>query len=289
MGIIASIISFAWIGQHVKEIAIGLAVIIFLIILTKHNMKKQAIRAQQARIERERAEADRRAAAEAAREAEEQRQREAAAAEKENRIQRAIEANPGSERFRSLSVSNEVTVHNMTITEFTPISKVRYVAFDLETTGISHVDHSIVEIGAVRVENGHITDTFSQLIDPERPMPADATAVNHITDSMLRGQPKIYEVLPAFLNFVGDDVLVAHNAPFDVRFISQACMRNGFIVPGNCFDTMNFARYWPEAENRKLTTLAAAAGIPCGTAHRALDDAKTVAQLVTATNEKRKK
>ena len=202
-------------------------------------------------------------------------------------IDAAVAQCPGSEKYRLETQQTEVTVPDLNITQFTPISKKRYIAFDFETTGLRHNADNIVEIGAVRVENGEITAEFHQLVDPECPMPAEASAVNHITDSMLAGQPKIHQVLPAFLSFVGDDVIVAHNAAFDVRFLSQACMRNRFRVPGPYFDTMLLARYWPEAESKKLSSLLAAAGIENDEAHRALGDARAVTKLISATNERR--
>ena len=184
-------------------------------------------------------------------------------------------------------VQTEINVPALNITNFTAVSKQRYVAFDLETTGLNPVDDGIVEIGAVLVENGNITKEYHQMVNPQIPISPEASAVNHITDSMVAGSPLIHQVLPYFLAFVGDDVLVAHNAPFDIRFIAQACMQNRFRVPLSFFDTMSLARYWPEASDKKLTSLAAAAGIETDTAHRALSDAKTVVALVNATNERR--
>lgn len=175
----------------------------------------------------------------------------------------------------------------LTITQFTPISKRRYVAFDLETTGLSQGDDAIVEIAAVRVVNGEVTDEYQQLVDPRKPMPAEAQEINHITDDMLKGKPTIYEALPSFLSFIGDDVLAAHNARFDAKFLAQACMIGRFKTPSRYFDTMELARYWPEAENKKLGTLLAAAGIENDDAHRALGDACAVAALISATNERR--
>ena len=208
-------------------------------------------------------------------------------AKREAEIEEAINRTPSARQYRLNYTQQEATVHDMTITEFTPISKKTYVAFDLETTGINNVNDAIVEIAAVRVENGIIVDEYHQLVDPDRPMPAEASAINHITDDMLAGKPKIHQVLPSFLSFVGDDALVAHNAPFDIRFICQACMRNRFRIPASCFNTMNLARYWPEAENKKLVTLAAAAGIEIENAHRAMDDTKALVSFINATNERR--
>ena len=202
-------------------------------------------------------------------------------------VDTAIAAIPGAEKYRLAQTQTEVNFTKLNITEFTSISKSRYIAFDLETTGLDYGSDAIVEIGAVLIENGVITKEYHQMIDPERPMPYEASAVNHITDDMLSGQPKIHQVLPAFLSFVGDDVLVAHNALFDMRFLAQACMVNRLRIPIVFFDTMNLARYWPEAEDKKLISLASAAGIQIDEAHRALSDARAVADLIAATNQRR--
>ena len=199
----------------------------------------------------------------------------------------AIASCPGSEKYRLEKTQSEVNAHTLNITEFTPISKSRYIAFDLETTGLDHGSDTIVEIGAVLVENGIITKEYHQMVNPNHPMPAEASAINHITDDMLAGQPQIHQVLPAFLTFVGDDILAAHNAKFDLRFLCQACMRNRFRIPVGFFDTMNLARYWPEAEDKKLISLTSAAGIQIDDAHRALSDARAVADLIAATNQRR--
>lgn len=211
----------------------------------------------------------------------------AAIKKRADEIDAAISACPGSEKYRLSAQQTESNVKTLNITEFTPISKKRYVAFDFETTGVRYTEDKIVEIGAVLVENGEVVKEYHQMVDPECPMPADASAVNHITDDMLADQPKIHQVLPAFLSFVGDDVLVAHNAPFDIRFLCQACMVHRFRTPAVCFDTMTLARYWPESNDRKLTSLIAAAGIENDDAHRALSDARAVAALVSATNKRR--
>lgn len=202
--------------------------------------------------------------------------------EKERQIDSAVSAVPGSDKYRLSKTQTEATIHGLNITEFSKIYNSRYIAFDLETTGLNPVDNAIVEIGAVLVENGVITKEYHQLIDPGCPMPPDASAVNHITDDMLSDKPAIHQVLPSFLSFVGDDILAAHNAAFDIKFIAQACMRNRFRIPVGYFDTMTLARYWPESEDRKLISLCDVAGVEIETAHRALDDARAVAGLISA-------
>lgn len=281
--------ALSWVFGHIKEIGIAILILIFLLILRRSSKRKAAIRAYQ----RQQEEIARRAEEEKRKAEEEERKREAEIArsisEREARIQAAIDANPGSDQYRLNYQRKEVNYETLNITQFTSVSKKRFVAFDLETTGIDPASDQIVEIGAVRVVDGQIVDTFEQLIDPGCRMPAEASAVNHITDDMVCGKPYIYEVLPAFLNFIGDDVLAAHNARFDISFVAQNCMLYKFKAPERVFDTMLLARYYPEAGSRKLIRLCEAAGIELDGAHRALADAKAVAELILATNDLREK
>lgn len=268
--------------------AIGAAIPIFFFINGKHKAKRAARAAEE---KRQRIQEAARANAEKWKneEAERKRIRQAERDRIEQETCDAVALCPGSEKYRLDSYQDELNASPLNITAFTPISKKRYVAFDIETTGLDYSINQIVEIGAVRVENGEITAEYSQLINPGCNMPAAASAVNHITDDMLIHQPKIHQVLPAFLSFIGDDVLAAHNAAFDVRFILQACMLNRFRAPDTYFDTMSLSRYWPDASDKKLSSLIAAAGVENDQAHRALGDARAVARLISATNQKRAK
>lgn len=105
------------------------------------------------------------------------------------------------------------------------IRNTTFVAFDLETTGLTPVVDRIVEIGAVRFRAGEVLDTFQALVDPEMRISAGATATNGITDDMVKGQPTIEKVLPLFLDFLGQDIPVAHHAPFDVGFLTYDISR----------------------------------------------------------------
>lgn len=273
--------------RDVFAIPIIILALIFIVVVYKKmkrsRMERIAAEQQQQRQQKMREEAEKR-------EKEFQNGLKQAKASFNRRMQEvdtAIAAIPGAEKYRLAETQTEASFKKLNITEFTSISKSRYIAFDLETTGLDYGSDAIVEIGAVLVENSVITKEYHQMIDPGRPMPYEASAVNHITDDMLSGQPKIHQVLPAFLSFVGDDVLVAHNALFDMRFLAQACMVNRLRIPIVFFDSMNLARYWPEAEDKKLISLASAAGIQIDDAHRALSDARAVADLIAATNQRR--
>lgn len=273
---------------------IALVAVVVLVVLVIIRKIKAAAAVKSARRQAAAREEARKEEAKRFLEEQKQRQQESEARARQNArdrelsIQQVLQQYPAAASWRVESIDTEASAHLMNITEFTPVSKKRYVAIDLETTGLHDDSDAIVEIGAVRVEKGQITAEFQQLIDPERHMPLTASSVNHITDDMLQGMPKIYQVIPALIDFIGDDVLVAHNARFDAKFLMQAFSRNRFRVPANWFDTMELARYWPESPNKKLASLISAAGIQNDQAHRALGDARAVAALITATNERRK-
>lgn len=170
--------------------------------------------------------------------------------------------------------------HLISIAAFQKVVNDRFVVFDFETTGLSPENDQIVEIGAVRVEHGKITDTYQKLINPGIHMPEATSKKNHITDDMLKGCPSIKTVLPDFLSFVGSDVLAAHNASFDSAFLMAACEKYHKTVPEKYFDTMRLSVYWPNLSNRKLETFLKAAGIKNSSAHRALGDATATANLI---------
>ena len=150
----------------------------------------------------------------------------------------------------------------------------KFVAFDLETTGTKPSADMIVEIGAVRFDGGEIQRSFSTLVDPGISIPMEASAVNGIHDEMVRGQPPIKEVLGAFADFCGDLPLVAHNAPFDYKFLLEDIRLHRAPAPrGVVLDTLPLARYiYPGLPNYRLGTLIRHFQIPSGTLHRAEDD-----------------
>lgn len=260
---------------------IGIVVILLLFLIPVFKRKKAARLAADEQRRRQ-AEAQKQIDLFNQRRVEAEEEAKRARQDRENQIVSAVSAVPGADKYRLSKTQTDATIHGLNITEFSKVYNTRYVAFDLETTGLNPVNNAIVEIGAVLVENGAITKEYHQLVDPGCPMPPSASAVNHITDDMLSGQPAIHQVLPAFLSFVGDDILAAHNAAFDIKFIAQSCMRNRFRIPVGFFDTMALARYWPESEDKKLISLCDAAGVEIETAHRALDDARAVAGLISA-------
>lgn len=150
----------------------------------------------------------------------------------------------------------------------------KFIAFDLETTGTKPKEDMIVEIGAVLFEGGRAVKGYGTLIDPGCPIPPDASAVNGITDEMVCGQPKVADVLSDFADFCGDLPLVAHNAPFDFRFLLEDIKLHRAPAPsGLVLDTLPLARkVFPGLPNYKLWTLVRHFEFPSGTFHRAEED-----------------
>ena len=155
-----------------------------------------------------------------------------------------------------------------------------FVVFDIETTGFSAAEDRIIEIGAVKITDGAIVDRFSTFVNPEVPIPFEIQQLTHITDDMVLGAPKIEEALPAFLDFVGESALVAHNAGFDVGFIEQNCVRLGRSRTFTSVDTVGLARVLlPTLSKYKLNIVAKALNISLENHHRAVDDAAATAEI----------
>lgn len=155
--------------------------------------------------------------------------------------------------------------------DYTP----NYIVFDLETTGTSPNNDSIIEISAVKVVDRQVVDTFSSLVNPERPIPYYATAVNGITDEMVEDEPTLDVVLPEFVKFIGDEVLVGHNIHcFDMKFIWKAAEEIfGETITNDYIDTLPMARKrLPQLFHHKLVDISSYYKISTAGAHRALND-----------------
>lgn len=155
-----------------------------------------------------------------------------------------------------------------------------FICFDIETTGLSAARDKITEIGAVKVENGVITDTFSTFANPKMPIPQKITQLTGITDDMVKDAPSQSEAVGAFLEFAGDNVLVAHNAPFDTSFIAKACEDMGREYNYTSIDTVAISRaILTDIKNCKLDTVAKFLRLGDFNHHRATDDAEMLARI----------
>ena len=155
-----------------------------------------------------------------------------------------------------------------------------FVVFDIETTGFSPVKNKIIEIGAVRVENGVITDRMDEFVDPEVPIPFEIERLTGINDAMVMGAETIGPVLGRFLEFCRGAVLVAHNASFDVGFISHNASVLGYEFHPTVMDTVALARVLlPNLNRYKLDTVAKALNVSLENHHRAVDDAEATAGI----------
>ena len=176
----------------------------------------------------------------------------------------------GCEGYFVNDVDDRIVVHGSQDMRFDE----EFVAFDLETTGLSAKNDTIIEIGAVRMRGSQELERFQTFVDPGRPLDKKITELTGITDDMLRGAPKLDAVLPEFLNFVGERVLVAHNADFDTGFIRQACNQLGYGYTFTSADTLILSQnLMPQLGKFKLNIVADALSLPEFNHHRAADDA----------------
>ena len=154
------------------------------------------------------------------------------------------------------------------------------VVFDIETTGLSNKTSKIIEIGAVKIKAGEIIDRMDIFVDPECHISEEITELTSITDEMVKGAPKEREALEIFLSFAGDDMLIAHNANFDIGFIRVAAERQGLPFGNTYLDTVGLSRYVnPELNKHKLNIIAEHYGIVQEHHHRADDDAEVLARI----------
>ncbi len=183
----------------------------------------------------------------------------------------------GVEAYYFNDVDERVAVHGRRDAAFTE----EFVAFDLETTGLSAKDDAITEIGAVIYRDGEIAERFQTFVNPGRRLSQQVVDLTGITDEMLADAPPIEEVLPRFLDFCGDRPLAAHNADFDVGFVTAAARRLGLSYSPTYLDTLILAQHLlPDLGKYKLNLVAEALALPDFRHHRAVDDGVTVAHML---------
>lgn len=163
-----------------------------------------------------------------------------------------------------------------------PIADATYVVFDIETTGLSVINNKIIELAGVKMRDGKVIDKFETFINPHEKIPYHISQLTHITDDMVAGAPELADMLPKFIDFVGDAVLVAHNARFDMGFIQEACKRQGLPpLPNPVLDTLELARLqYPALKNHRLNTLAEKFKVALDNHHRAVDDSAALGHVL---------
>lgn len=156
-----------------------------------------------------------------------------------------------------------------------------FVVFDIETTGFSSEDNRIIEIGAVKISNGEIIDSFNYFVNPKVSIPYKITELTGINNDMVKDAETIEEVLPKFLTFIGNSIVVAHNADFDTGFIKVNCRRMGLEFNSGIIDTLPLARFlFPNLKKHKLNVICDHLGISLENHHRAVDDAKATSEIL---------
>ena len=156
-----------------------------------------------------------------------------------------------------------------------------YCVLDLETTGLSFRTEKITEIGIMKIKNGEVIDEFSTFVNPQKPIPQKVIEVTNITDDMVKDAPVIEEVFPKILDFIGDSVLVAHNADFDIGFLKHNAKELGYSLENTYLDTLKLAKQlFPDFKKYKLGIIADKLGIVVEVAHRALDDVDTTVKIL---------
>ena len=155
-----------------------------------------------------------------------------------------------------------------------------YCVLDLETTGLSFRTEKITEVGIMKVKDGEVIDEFECFVNPEKPIPQKVVEVTNITDDMVKDAETIDKVMPKILEFVGDSVLVAHNADFDIGFLKYNAKQLGLSLENTYIDTLRLAKsLFPEYKKYKLGIIAENLGITVEVAHRALDDVDTTVKV----------
>ncbi|PIS28476.1 hypothetical protein COT42_07915 [Candidatus Saganbacteria bacterium CG08_land_8_20_14_0_20_45_16] len=162
------------------------------------------------------------------------------------------------------------------------LDSLQFVIFDLETTGLDPIKNEITEIGAFKIKGRELINMFSQLIKPQQPISAEITRLTGIDDELVKEAPPIDKVLPLFLDFAGDSILIAHNAEFDTSFIRTKLKQ---VTPGQELNnqilcTVKLSRYLlPNLANHKLHTVGAHFGFPSQNRHRSIGDVELTFQI----------
>ncbi len=162
-----------------------------------------------------------------------------------------------------------------------------YVVFDLETTGFSPEYAEIIEIGAIRVKEGIIKERFRTYVNPRRGIPKQITELTGISAEQTARAPRIEEAIERFLSFIGDDILIAHNASFDLRFVCTVCAILGHRFENDVIDSIKIAKRYIVSKSYKLEVLKNMLGIRLPS-HNALDDCTVTGKVIEYCRKKQK-
>lgn len=194
-------------------------------------------------------------------------------------IKQASPNNPHQPETPSPKLNSSIIIETPIPTDYLSQFK-EYVVVDLETTGLSKDNDEIIEYAAVRYIDGHQVDYIQSLVNPHVEVPANITRITGITQSMVSDAPDIETALPKLIEYIGDSIVVAHNAPFDIGFIESSAKRHlGLDLDLLCADTLiRFRNAFPQLKNHKLATVAEYLGVKETNYHRALSDAIVTAK-----------
>lgn len=187
----------------------------------------------------------------------------------------------GSNNCNNPYYEKSSTIVSIFTDKWRDICKKDFVVLDFETTGLSCVDDRIIEIAAIRYVNGIETNKFVSLVNPLMSIPAEATQVNNITNHMVADAPPERYLIPKLIDFLGDSLIVGHNANFDVKFLEIAAQRYGYNVSYNYIDTISVSKkIFPGLPNYKLSTIAENLGRDINGMHRAEEDVRVCAEII---------
>ncbi|WP_053228133.1 3'-5' exonuclease [Spirochaeta cellobiosiphila] len=163
-----------------------------------------------------------------------------------------------------------------------------FVCFDTETTGLNPLYDRIIEIAAVKIKNGKVIGEFEELVNPNMPIPEESTKVHGITDNDVVGKESIEKVLPRFLSFIENTILIAHNAQFDIDFVNNSAKKSNISLMNNDYiDTLPMSRKaFPGRKSYSLQNMAKDFNIKVTAAHRALDDTRVCYRLFELCHDK---
>lgn len=186
-----------------------------------------------------------------------------------------------SHQFSDIDYKKYSKIVNIFTNKWRNICKREFIVLDFETTGLDYMEDRIIEIAAIKYENGIETDKFIHLVNPLMPIPYAATRINHITDEMVADADTERYLIPQLIEFLSDSLLVGHNLNFDLHFLEAAAQRYGFTVEYNYIDTLSVSKkLFPDLLNYKLTTIAKNLGHNIIGMHRAEEDVRVCAEII---------